>query len=41
MGMNTDELLQPEFVRLLALGWAELQRDYQGINAQLYDYGRM
>jgi len=32
-----DELLQPELARLLALGWAELQRDYQGINARLYD----
>ncbi|MBE0431182.1 MAG: class I SAM-dependent methyltransferase [Dehalococcoidia bacterium] len=32
-----DELLQPELARLLALGWAELRKDYHGINARLYD----
>jgi len=32
-----DELLQPDLARLLALGWAELQKDYHGINARLYD----
>lgn len=37
MRMNVDELLQPELVKLVALGGAELQRDYHGINARLYD----
>lgn len=37
MRVNVDQLLQPELVKLLALGGAELQRDYHGINARLYD----
>ncbi len=35
--MNVDEFLQPELVKLLALGAAELHADYHGINARLYD----
>jgi len=37
MHMNVDELLQPQLMKLVALGGAELQRDYHGINARLYD----
>ena len=35
--MNVSEFLQPELVKLLALGAAELHADYHGINARLYD----
>ncbi len=37
MDVNVDEPLQPELVKLLALGCAHLQRDYHGVNARLYD----
>jgi len=35
--MKVREFLQPELLKLLALGAAELQADYHGINARLYD----
>jgi len=37
MSVNVDDLLQPELLKLLALGAAELHADYRGINARLYD----
>jgi len=37
MSVNVDDLLQPELLKLLALGAAELHKDYHGINARLYD----
>jgi len=37
MSVNADDLLQPELLKLLALGAAELHADYHGINARLYD----
>jgi len=36
--MNVNDLLQPELAQLLRLGCAQLQSDYRGVNARLYDF---
>ena len=35
--MEVNELLQPELTQLVALGCAELQKDYHGVSARIYD----